>query len=397
MGGLGDAAGAADVNTIVPVSEVATGLRRPLGPGGFMELSQAELSQASGVNHVSACGFTSGLPVATGRKCLHRPVTSERALRAGPVADVPYICNNGRGGAVDGRQPFLPVGATAVNSGLQRGRGHSRSGAVAASLSCFSCSAVWELAAAWVSGPNKIIRRGPGVGVLRNASALCWTPCERGCERGAVSVGCVQRGFSTSACTWAPVVTGRSGRQPLRIRGLTAGREFQAWLSRESLHWGDGRTGCLVLPPWHGRVVLPPEPLRRLQDLAGRGVGVVSLAQGETEALGGLEHLPQGGPPFLPERMPCCGRTEQESGLGPRPRHLVPEGHLAALPRRLGRVPVAYGVTAAPATLASLPSPIVLTPWFVIRWFVIPARGVPLIIIPHRGVIAAMGLQGLQL
>ena len=110
MGGLGDAAGAADVNTIVPVSEVATGLRRPLGPGGFMELSQAELSQAAGVNHVSACGFTSGLPVATGRKCLHRPVTSERALRAGPVADVPYICNNGRGGAVDGRQPFLPVG-----------------------------------------------------------------------------------------------------------------------------------------------------------------------------------------------------------------------------------------------------------------------------------------------
>ena len=367
MGGLGDAAGAADVNTIVPVSEVATGLRRPLGPGGFMELSQAELSQAAGVNHVSACGFTSGLPVATGRKCLHRPVTSERALRAGPVADVPYICNNGRGGAVDGRQPFLPVGATAVNSELQRGRGHSRSGAVAASLSCFSCSAVWELAAAWVSGPDKIIRRGPGVGVLRNASALCWTPCERGCERGAVSVGCVQRGFSTSACTWAPVVTGRSGRQPLRIRGLTAGREFQAWLSRESL----------------------------LQDLAGRGVGVVSLAQGETEALGGLEHLPQGGPPFLPERMPCCGRTEQESGPGPR--HLVPEGHLAALPRRLGRVPVAYGVTAAPATLASLPSPIVLTPWFVIRWFVIPARGVPLIIIPHRGVIAAMGLQGLQL
>ena len=250
MGGLGDAAGAADVNTIVPVSEVATGLRRPLGPGGFMELSQAELSQAAGVNHVSACGFTSGLPVATGRKCLHRPVTSERALRAGPVADVPYICNNGRGGAVDGRQPFLdgrqpllPVGATAVNSGLQRGRGHSRSGAVAASLSCFSCSAVWELAAAWVSGPDKLIRRGPGVGVLRNASALCWTPCERGCERGAVSVGCVQRGFSTSACTWAPVVTGRSGRQPLRIRGLTAGREFQAWLSRESLHWGDGRTG----------------------------------------------------------------------------------------------------------------------------------------------------------
>ena len=167
MGGLGDAAGAADVNTIVPVSEVATGLRRPLGPGGFMELSQAELSQAAGVNHVSACGFTSGLPVATGRKCLHRPVTSERALRAGPVADVPYICNNGRGGAVDGRQPFLPVGATAVNSGLQRGRGHSRSGAVAASLSCFSCSAVWELAAARAWGSSGMLR--PSAGHLVNA------------------------------------------------------------------------------------------------------------------------------------------------------------------------------------------------------------------------------------
>ena len=118
MGGLGDAAGAADVNTIVPVSEVATGLRRPLGPGGFMELSQAELSQAelsqaAGVNHVSACGFTSG----------------------------------------------LPVGATAVNSGLQRGRGHSRSGAVAASLSCFSCSAVW--------GSSGMLR--PSAGHLVNA------------------------------------------------------------------------------------------------------------------------------------------------------------------------------------------------------------------------------------
>ena len=226
-----------------------------------------------------------GLPVATGRKCLHRPVTSERALRAGPVADVPYICNNGpwrRGGWA----PAIPAG----------GCHGSEFGASAWSrpLPVWCCGglpqlfflqgAVWELAAAWVSGPDKLIRRGPGVGVLRNASALCWTPCERGCERGAVSVVCVQRGFSTSACTWAPVVTGRSGRQPLRIRGLTAGREFQAWLSRESLHWGDGRTGCLVLPPWHGRVVLPPEPLRRLQDLAGRGVGSGFLGSGRNRS-----------------------------------------------------------------------------------------------------------------
>ena len=74
-----------------------------------------------------SCGsvrFHIGPPVAAGRQCLHRPVTSERAIRAGPVADMPCICNNGRGGAVDGRQPSLPVGATAVNPGLQRGRGH---------------------------------------------------------------------------------------------------------------------------------------------------------------------------------------------------------------------------------------------------------------------------------
>ena len=188
---------------------------------------------------------------------------------------------------MDGRQPSLPVGATAVIPGLQRGRGHSLSGAVAASRSCFPCSAVWELAAAWVSGPGKLIRRGPGAGVLRHSSALCWKPG----EPGAVSAGCVQRGFSTSACTWAPVVTGGSGRQPLRVRGLTAGRELEAWLARESLRRGGCLLGCRGLPPWHGRVVLLAEPLRRLQHLAGQGVGLVSLAQGETEALGGLEHL----------------------------------------------------------------------------------------------------------
>ena len=102
--------------------------------------------------------------------------------------------------------------------------------------------------------------------------------------------------------------------------------------------------------------------------------------------------------------MPCRGRTEQEPGPGPG--HLVPEGGaLAALARRLGRVPVAVWlryVTEAPATLAALPSLTgpsltVFTPWFVIRCFVIRACGVPLIIIPHRGVIAVVGLQGLQL
>ena len=38
-------------------------------------------------------------------------------MRAGSISDVPYVCNNGRDGAVDGRQPFLPVGVPAVNSG----------------------------------------------------------------------------------------------------------------------------------------------------------------------------------------------------------------------------------------------------------------------------------------
>ena len=144
---------------------------------------------------------------------------------------MPCICNNGRGGAVDGRQPSLPVGATAVIPGLQRGRGHPLSGAVAASRSCFSCGAVWDLAAAWVSGPGKLIRRGPGAGVLRHSSVLCWKPG----EPGAVSAGCVQRGFSTSACTWAPVVAGRSGRQPLRVRGLTqAGNWRLGWRANHS-------------------------------------------------------------------------------------------------------------------------------------------------------------------
>ena len=45
MAGLGDAAGAADVNTFVPAWEAGTGLRSPPGPGAYMGLSLAELSQ----------------------------------------------------------------------------------------------------------------------------------------------------------------------------------------------------------------------------------------------------------------------------------------------------------------------------------------------------------------
>ena len=46
------------------------------------------------------------------------------------MSDVPYVCNNGCAVAVDGRQPFLPVGIPAVNSGSVLGN-YSLSGAVA--------------------------------------------------------------------------------------------------------------------------------------------------------------------------------------------------------------------------------------------------------------------------
>ena len=69
---------------------------------------------------------------------------------AGFIPDVRYVCNNGRAGAVAGRQPFPPVvGAPAVNMGVQSGRGHSRCGAAAASRSPLACN-------------------GPGAGLLRH-------------------------------------------------------------------------------------------------------------------------------------------------------------------------------------------------------------------------------------
>ena len=169
--GPGDAAGAADVNTIVPAGEAGTGLRQsawPWGPHGTQS--------AAGVNHVAACGFISGVPLAAVTPCLHRAVTSERAIRAGPIADMPCICNSRRAAAPDGSQPFLPVGATAVNPGLQRGWGHSLSGAAAASRSCFPAalrgswlrhgSAVWMISSAvararWFPGiPDPLLETG---------------------------------------------------------------------------------------------------------------------------------------------------------------------------------------------------------------------------------------------
>ena len=78
---------------------------------------------------------------------LRWPITSEREIRAGPISDVPQICNNSCASVVDGRQPFLPVGFPAVSSGFQGGWDCSQSGAVAAGSSRLACRAAWERAA----------------------------------------------------------------------------------------------------------------------------------------------------------------------------------------------------------------------------------------------------------
>ena len=46
---------------------------------------------------------------------------------AGSIPDVPQVCDGGLPARTDGRQPFLPVGATAVNSGGRAVAGHSLS------------------------------------------------------------------------------------------------------------------------------------------------------------------------------------------------------------------------------------------------------------------------------
>ena len=153
---------------------------------------------------------------------LHRPITSERAMRAGPISDVPYVCNNGRAVAVDGRQPFLPVGVPAVNSGSVVG--------------ATPCLALWRPPAA--GGPAALCGSWYGKG-QGSPEPL---PHALACANNSAPV--------ESPSHWDAVVTGRSGRQPLRIRGLTAVRGFRAWVARESLRWGGSRLDCLVLPPW---------------------------------------------------------------------------------------------------------------------------------------------------
>ena len=92
----------------------------------------------------------------------------------------------------------------------------------------------------------------------------------------------------------------RSGRRVFRTRGLTAGEGFQ-----EQAEYGS---------------------LRRRQDPVGQGVGPVSLAQGENEAPGGLEHLPQAG-----------GAGESRRWVSPRePRHFSQRGGQA---EALSRIP----------------------------------------------------------
>ena len=80
---------------------------------------------------------------------------SVRPLKAMLVQSAPTrnfgTCNKGRVGTVDGRQPFLSVGAPAVNSGVQLGWVHS----------------------------------------LCGAAARCWEPS----DRGSVAAGCAQWGL----------------------------------------------------------------------------------------------------------------------------------------------------------------------------------------------------------
>ena len=107
--GPGDAAGAADVNTGVPVLEAAIGFRRDLAPAGFVELRRADEG-----NRGLSYGFTLGLPLAAEPA----PARNFGTCNEGrPYFGCAYVRNNGRAVAVDGRQPYLPVGFPAVNSG----------------------------------------------------------------------------------------------------------------------------------------------------------------------------------------------------------------------------------------------------------------------------------------
>ena len=195
--------------------------------------------------------------------------------------DVPYICNNGRAGRGGWASPFLLVGAPAVNSGVQLGWVHSLCGVAGASRSCSAFSAAWKLTA--VRWPR---------------AAGC---AQRGLFHFGLHVGhghalpCVNNPYRLN-----PRLVGSGRYWTVRAKAPEdPGRDRSPGIPRvggtNSLRRSGSRLGCRVLPQRHRRVVLPPEPLRRLQDPAARVWDWFPMAQGETEALGGLEHLPQAG------------------------------------------------------------------------------------------------------
>ena len=153
-----------------------------------------------------------------------------------------------------GRQPFLPVGAPAVNSGVQRGRGHSLYGAVAASRSCFACSAAWELAAARVRAARSNSPTGalpPGSsGMLRPSvgnrlTAVRWPPAA------------LSGGYSTSAGTWATVMLSRASttRHRLNPRRVGSGRD---WTVRASAPQDQELDRSPGIPGVAGTRITPP-------------------------------------------------------------------------------------------------------------------------------------------
>ena len=164
---------------------------------------------------------------------LRWPITSEREIRAGPISDVPQICNNSCASVVDGRQPFLPVGFPAVSSGFQGGWDCSQSGAVAAGSSRLACRAAWERAAlevraARITAALPVCSRGgflPLPRTSRNALAMSWARLNAVRQAPAAS----SRGFSPfhPVCTWATVMLSRAAttRHWLNLRRVGSGRD----------------------------------------------------------------------------------------------------------------------------------------------------------------------------
>ena len=182
--GPGDAAGAADVNTVVPVLEAATGFQESARPAGFAELRQAAEGKPWFIR-----GFHIGVPGGRWRLSLHLPGTWERAMWAGFIPDVRYVCNNGRAGAVAGRQPFPP-------SGCPGGEfwGFRVAGATPGLALRRPPAARWPATARARAGLLSDMLR-PSVG--NRLTAAWWAGWRHG-------------GLSTSVCAWATVMPSRA-------------------------------------------------------------------------------------------------------------------------------------------------------------------------------------------